>query len=127
MTAQRENGTYKYDVWQDQGRSTYMRLGIDPTGGTNAAASTVQWTPRTYSHLRYTQFAKTVRASGANLTVFVSMKGRGGDWHLYAVDGCALTQEEIPTRFLNPTVSSNGVFCATVSSRANRSNIVEAS
>jgi hypothetical protein len=127
MTAHRENGTFKYDVWQDQGRLSYMRLGIDPTGGTNASAGNVQWTPRMYSHRHYTQLAKTVKAAGSNITVFLSMKGQGGEWHNYAVDSCALTQEEIPTRLLNPIVSSNGMFQATIFSRANRSNIIEAS
>jgi hypothetical protein len=125
VTAPQENGGYKYDVWQDQGRLIYMRLGIDPTGGTNAAASTVRWTPRLYSHRHYTQLAKTVRALNTNVTVFVSMKGQGGDWHLYALDGCALTQEEIPTRLAHPSVNSNDIFQATVNGRANRSNVVE--
>jgi hypothetical protein len=126
LTAPRENDTYKYDVWQDQGRLIYMRLGIDPTGATNATASTVQWTPRMYSHRHYTQLAKTVKPQGSNVTVFVSMKGQGVQWHLYAVDGCELTQQEIPTRLINPIVSSN-IFRATVAGRANRSNIVEGS
>ena len=126
MTLHRENDTYKYDVWQDQGRLIYMRLGIDPTGGTNVNAASVQWTPRMYSHRHYTQLAKTVRPIGSNVTVFISMKGQGGQWHVYVVDGCALTQEEIPIRLVNPLVSSNGVFQASVSGRANRSNIVEA-
>lgn len=127
MTVFRENGTDKYDVWQDQGRISYMRLGVDPTGGTNASASTVQWTPRLYSHGRYTPVAKTVKAAGTNVTVFVTMKGQGGEWHLYAVDGCELTQQKIPTRLLNPRVTSNGIFSASIFGRANRSNTVEAS
>jgi hypothetical protein len=127
MTAHQENGGYKYDVWQDQGRLIYMRLGIDPTGGTNVAASTVRWTPRMYSHRHYTQLAKTVKTLSTNVTVFVSMKGQGGDWHLYGIDGCALTQEEITARFMQPSVNSGEVFQATVNGRANRSNIVEAS
>ncbi len=80
MTAMRENSTWKYDVWQDQGRLIHLRLGIDPTGGTNINANTVQWTPRMYSHRHYTQLAKTTVAQSSNLTVFVSMKGTGGDW-----------------------------------------------
>src|SRR5205823_4108363 len=31
MTAMQENGVFKYDVWNNQGRLIYMRLGIDPT------------------------------------------------------------------------------------------------
>jgi hypothetical protein len=55
------------------------------------------------------------------------MQGDGVQWHLYSVDDCALTREEIPTRLVEPSVSSNALFRATVLSRANRSNIVEAS
>src|SRR2546423_1193391 len=74
----RENSALKYDVWNNQGRLIYMRLGIDPTGGTNWNAATVQWTPRMYSHRRsttdysknWTQLAKRVVAQGTNLTVF---------------------------------------------------------
>jgi hypothetical protein len=123
----RENNTWKYDEWDERGRLIHMRLGIDPSGGTNVNASTVQWTPRLYSHRHYTQLAKSAVAQGTNFTVFVRMQGEGGQWHLYSVDDCALTHEEIPTRLRDPTVSSNGFFRATVLSRANRSNIVEAS
>jgi hypothetical protein len=126
-TDPRENNTWKYDEWDERGRLIYMRLGIDPTGGTNVNASTVQWTPRVYSHRHYTQLAKGAVAQSTNLTVFVRMQGEGGQWHLYSIDDCALTDEDIPTRLLNPTVSADSLFRATVSSRANRSNIVEAS
>ncbi|HEY0552156.1 MAG TPA: hypothetical protein VGF13_21325, partial [Verrucomicrobiae bacterium] len=40
----RENNALKYDVWNNNGRLIYMRLGLDPTGGTNVNAGTVQWT-----------------------------------------------------------------------------------
>jgi hypothetical protein len=127
MTAPRENSTWKYDVWNSQGRLIYMRLGLDPTGGVNPAASSVQWTPRLYSHRRYTHLAKTAAATGTNLTVFVSMKGDGEEWHNYALDDCVLSTEDIPARF-NPGVGlSNGMFRAEVTSRANRTNFIEAS
>jgi hypothetical protein len=90
----RENNTYKYDVWQDKSRLIYMRLGIDPTGGTNASAASVRWTPRTYSHRHYSNLARKVVAQGTNLTVFVSMKGDGVQWHLYGIDDCVLSTEE---------------------------------
>jgi hypothetical protein len=90
----RENDTWKYDVWQSQGRLICMRLGIDPTGGTNPTNSTVRWTPRMYSHLHYTHLAKTAAAQGNAMTVFVSMKGDGVQWHLYGIDDCALSTEE---------------------------------
>jgi hypothetical protein len=127
MTAPRENSTWKYDVWDRDTRNIYMRLGIDPAGGTNAAASTVQWTPRMYSHRHYCNLAKTAVAQSSNLTVFVSMKGDQVEWHNFAVDNCLLTTEPIPTRFISPTISSNGTFQTTIRSRANRTNIIEAS
>jgi len=66
-------------------------------------------------------------AQSSNLTVFVSMKGDQVEWHNYAVDNCVLTTENIPTRFASPTLSSNGTFQTTLLSRANRTNIIEAS
>jgi len=122
-----ENGTWKYDVWNAQSRLIYMRLGIDPTGGTNAAAATVQWTPRMYSHRHYSNLAKTAFAQGTNVTVFISMKGDGVTWHLYGVDDAVLSHEQIPTRFTSPAIRSDGVFQAILHSRANRTNVVEAS
>jgi hypothetical protein len=127
MTAQRENSTWKYDVWDDQGRIIYMRLGIDPAGGTNVAASSVQWTPRMYSHRHYSNLAKTVVAQSSNLTVFISMKGTGGEWHLYAVDDCVLSQENIPLRLSQTTLDPNGYLNTIVASRANRTNAIEVS
>jgi hypothetical protein len=126
-TDPRENNTWKYDEWDERGRLIQVRLGIDPAGGTNVNAATVRWTPRMYSHRHYTQLANHAVAQNTNLTVFVRMQGEGVQWHLYSVDECALTHEEVPTRLLDPTVSSNGLFRATVASRANRSNIVEGS
>lgn len=130
----RENGTLKYDVWNNQGRLIYLRLGLDPTGGTNINAGTVQWTPRMYSHRRstvdysknWTQFAKRVVAQNTNLTVFIHMKGDGEEWHLYGVDDCALTHEDVPLRFQNAAVS-NGVFQASVTGKLGFSNVIESS
>ena len=127
MTAMRENNAWKYDVWNNQGRLIHMRLGIDPTGGTNATNATVQWTPRFYSHRRYTQLARTAIAQSANLTVFLSMKGDGGEWHNYCVDDCALTREDIPLRFDAPAVLPDGALQLTLLGRSNRSNVIEGS
>jgi hypothetical protein len=124
MTAPRENGAWKYDVWNAQGRLIYMRLGLDPTGGTNPASSSVQWTPRMYSHRRYTNLGKTVKAQATNLTVFVSMKGEGVEWHNYAVDGCVLSAEDIPTRLNPPEVRASGAVELGWHGRANRTNTV---
>jgi hypothetical protein len=125
MTAMRENSAWKYDVWNSQGRLIYMRLGLDPTGGTNATNATVQWTPRLYSHRRFTQLARTAVAQSTNLTVFISMKGDGGEWHNYGVDDCALTREDIPLRFDAPAVLPDGALQLTLLGKANRSNVIE--
>jgi hypothetical protein len=122
-----ENGTWKYDVWNAQGRLIYMRLGLDPTGGTNVAAATVQWTPRMYSHRHYSNLAKAAVAQSSNLTVFVSMKGDGVQWHLYGIDDAVLSHEEIPARFESPSMGPDGVFRSTLYGRAHRTNVVEAS
>jgi hypothetical protein len=127
LTAMRENNTWKYDEWDERGRLIYLRLGVDPNGGTSPTNASVQWTPRTYSHRRYTQLARSVVADASNLTVFISMKGDGGQWHLSGVDDCALTTEDIPTRFTAATLGPDGSFQATLASRANRTNVLEAS
>lgn len=90
----RENSTWKYDEWQRENRLVYMRIGIDPRGGTSPAASTIQWTPQTYSHLRYSPVAKTAIAESNFITVFVQMKGEGVEWHNYGVDDGVLTPLE---------------------------------
>jgi hypothetical protein len=124
QTALRENNNWKYDVWNERNRLIHVRLGIDPTGGTNPNSATVRWTPRMYSHRRYTQLAMSAVAQGTNLTVFVRMQGSGGQWHLYAVDDSALTHEEVPLR-LHAPVWSNGVFQATLAGRPHRTNRIE--
>lgn len=106
MTAPRESDRWKYDVWDRSGRLIYVRLGVDPTGGNDVNAASVQWTPRMYSHRYYTQVAKTAVAQGTNLSVFIHLKGDlqysdpgTSNWHLYAVDDCALTHEDAPIHF----------------------------
>ena len=126
MTAMRENGTWKYDVWDRRERLIYARLGIDPTGGTDPNSANVQWTPRFYSHLRFTQAAKTVLAQSNTVTVFVRMTGSGGEWHLYGIDDCVLTHEEVPLRF-GPELSLGSKFHMTLYGKANETNIIEAS
>lgn len=124
QTAMRENDTWKYDVWNNRDRLIHIRLGIDPAGGTNPNAASVVWTPRMYSHRRYTQLATSAIAQGSALTVFVRMQGSGGQWHLYAVDDCALTHEEIPLRLHAPHWS-DGVFQSILVGKPHRTNLVE--
>ena len=132
MTAHRDDvghpSTWKYDVWDRDTRLIHMRLGIDPSGATNPTAGTVQWTPRTYSHLRYTQLAKTVFAQSNAITVFVRMQGKGGDWHLYGVDDCVLTHEDVPLRFgTSAALPDNNRFQMTLYGKAHRTNQIDVS
>jgi hypothetical protein len=92
-TWMRENDTWKYDVWNNRGRLSWVRLGLDPSGGVDPDSSTVRWTPRFYCHLRYTAASISALASGSQLTAFVQMKGSGGEWHLFGVDECVLTEQ----------------------------------
>jgi hypothetical protein len=114
-------------VWDRDGRLIHVRLGIDPTGATNPTASTVQWTPRMYSHLRYTQIAKTAFAQSNAITVFLRMNGQGGQWHLYGVDDCMLTHEEVPLRFGPSRPLANNRFEMTLHGKMNRTNQLELS
>lgn len=125
LTAHREINTFKYDVWDRNDRLIHMRLGIDPTGATDPTAPTVQWTPRMYSHLRYTQLAKTAFAQSNAITVFVRMNGAGGQWHLYGIDDCVLTHEEVPLRFGPTRALPNNRFETTLYGKANRTNQLE--
>ncbi|MEW6159850.1 MAG: hypothetical protein AB1813_20655, partial [Verrucomicrobiota bacterium] len=109
-TWMRENDNWKYDVWQERNRLIYMRLGIDPNGGINPSSSNVQWTPRMYSHLRYSSLSKRAVAKSNFITVFVSMKGDGGQWHVYGVDDCVLTE----TSFLRPHIESPRIQMGTL-------------
>jgi len=88
--------TLKYDVWNDRNRLIHVRIGIDPTGGTNPNSPNIIWTPRMYSHAKYTNLAVSATATSNYVTVFVHMRGTlsvGNCWHLYAVDDCVLTAE----------------------------------
>jgi hypothetical protein len=125
-TWMRENGTFKFDVWYDRGRLTYMRLGIDPTGGTNPQGTTVEWTPRFYSHLRFSNVAKTAVAQSSSVTVFIHMKGSGGEWHLYGVDDCVLTETSPVQPYLaDPEVRPDGKFAARILGDAGTTNSIE--
>lgn len=113
----RENGTWKYDVWNNSGRLAMMRIGIDPTGGTSPTAITVHWTPWMYSHLRYTTVGMRDTVTGTAATVFVSMKGRGGEWHLFGIDDCRFSEEEAfdVTAPAAPVVVDDGVYTTSAS------------
>ncbi|MDZ4770048.1 MAG: LysM domain-containing protein [Chloroflexota bacterium] len=48
----------------------YVKVGIDPTGGTNPYASTVAWSPNIAPHDTYLQASVTVRTTGPTATMF---------------------------------------------------------
>lgn len=87
-------GKDKYDVWNQSGRLDYMKIGIDPYGGNSPSSPNVVWTPRMYSHLHYTTIGFRATAQSSQMTVVISLSGRGGDWHLYGIDDCRLTEAE---------------------------------
>ncbi len=89
----RENDTWKYDVWHQQGRLDYMRVGIDPYGGNDPNSPNVRWTPRFYSHLRYNIAGIHAIAQSNKISVFVSFGGLGGQWHLFGIDDCRLSTD----------------------------------
>jgi hypothetical protein len=114
----RENDTWKYDVWHNSGRLDQIRIGIDSYGGTNPDSPNVQWTPNMYSHLRYTTIGTSAVAASSAITVFVQMRGRGGQWHLYGLDDCILTEDAPPdtTPPTTPVVTDEGAYTLSTSS-----------
>ncbi len=108
----RENDTWKYDVWHNAGRLDQIRIGIDPYGGTSADSPNVRWTPTMYSHLRYTTIGTSAVAASNAITVFIQMRGKGGQWHLYGIDDCILTEEAPPdlTPPTTPVVTDDGAY-----------------
>lgn len=109
----------KYDVWNDRNRMIYVRLGLDPMGGVDPNASSVRWTPRLYSHLRYSNPALSIRATNAYLTAFIQFKGNGVEWHLYGLDDCVLSESEPPPpRLFAPYIDTQGRFSCQVGSEA---------
>ncbi|MCX8108134.1 MAG: hypothetical protein N3G20_04950, partial [Verrucomicrobiae bacterium] len=126
-TWMRENDTWKYDVWNDRNRLIHMRLGIDPTGSVNPLGSSVRWTPRVYSHLHYSNFSITATAASEYMTVFVAMQGQGGQWHLYGVDDCVLTETPpVRPRIIDPRFDPDGVFGFLVVSTPGKTNEIQA-
>jgi hypothetical protein len=120
--------TWKYDVWNNNGRLIYMRLGIDPYGGSNPLSPNIQWTPRMYSHLHYSNFAKTATAKSSAITVFVSMKGDGEVWHLYGVDDCVLTETPVVQPYWTaPELKADGSFAAEIAGDPGTTNIIQIS
>ncbi|MDH7503725.1 MAG: hypothetical protein QHJ82_13565, partial [Verrucomicrobiota bacterium] len=125
-TWMRENDTWKYDVWNDRNRLIHVRLGIDPTGGTNPTATSVRWTPRNYSHLDYSNLAIVTAALADYITVFIAMQGQGGQWHLYGVDDCVLTETQLPPpRLVNAAFEQDCAFAFTILSAPAKTNNID--
>lgn len=111
----------KYDVWNDRNRLIYVRLGLDPLGGTNPNGPSVRWTPRFYSHLHHSNAALSTVSSSETMTAFIHFKGDGVAWHLYGIDDCVLTETESPPpRLIAPELDPEGAFSCQVASEAGR-------
>ena len=87
-----ENDTWKYDVWHQEGRLDNIRVGIDPLGENNPTGLNIRWTPGFYSHIRYTTVGMRMVAQSNKMTVVFSLKGRGGQWHIYGIDDCRFSE-----------------------------------
>lgn len=110
-----ENGSKdKYDVWQQQGRLDFIKIGLDPYGSNNPLSPNVRWTPTMYSHLHYTTIGCRVTALSSQITVAISLRGAGGDWHLYGIDDCRLSEYEPSdaTPPSTPAVTDDGRYTA---------------
>jgi hypothetical protein len=93
-TQLKEQNTDKYDVWNNDRRVDYVKLGIDPTGGTDRTSTSIKWTPAIYSQQSYTVFGTHATATSDHITVFVQMQGNtimANSWHIYGIDDCRLT------------------------------------
>lgn len=113
----RENDTWKYDVWNQGARMAAIQVGIDPAGGTDPNSPTVQWNPWMISHLRYNVVGLQAVSTGNSMTVYFRMKGRGGQWHLFGIDDCRLTELEQPdsTPPTAPVVTDEGAYTLSTS------------
>jgi hypothetical protein len=76
------NATVQFTIWgqawvsnddsgsSDQGAPINMRVGIDPTGGTNPYSGNVVWSGTLQPYDAYQQFSVQARAQGSTVTVF---------------------------------------------------------
>jgi hypothetical protein len=55
------------------------------------------------------------------------MSGRGGQWHLYGIDDCVLTHEEVPLEFGRVNPAPNNRFQVVLYGKARQTNTIEAS
>ncbi len=63
--------TYTASVWVKGNGDVRFWVGIDPTGGTNAASGNVQWSSQTVPGGTWTHISKQVSASSSTITVFL--------------------------------------------------------
>lgn len=87
----RENDTWKYESWDGGGDIDNIKIGIDPYGNNNPNNPAVHWTPGMYSHCHYTTIGMREVAQNSSITVCISLKGQGGQWHIYGIDDCRLS------------------------------------
>lgn len=55
----------------DASSGAYMRVGIDPNGGTNPYDADIVWSPNATPHDRWDQMTVTTTATGATVTIFL--------------------------------------------------------
>ncbi|MGQ9456578.1 MAG: hypothetical protein ACUVRS_12190, partial [Armatimonadota bacterium] len=112
----------KYDVWdQSFARLMQARIGLDPSGGTNASSPSVVWSRNAYSfpnpnvyqgntaaNFHYVCLSVTAKATSNYMTLFTAVDA--GDllsWDCWSMDDFALT--EIPSvSILSAKLSSDG-------------------
>lgn len=66
------------------------RIGLDPAGGTNPAAATVQWSSWTESQGQWTRIAAQAESVGSVMTVFLDARQNAPVWNITAFDDVIL-------------------------------------
>ncbi len=92
----------------DKPSDMHLRIGIDPTGGTDVNSADIVWSPEREAYDRWVEFSVTARAQSSRVTVFTS----GGATFDYArknndvyIDDLALVQIRNITDTPTPTMT----------------------
>lgn len=86
----------RFKGWNVDTEIDYVRLGIDPTGGTDKTSANIIWTPAMYSHDSWTVAGVKATASADHITVFVKMDNNSSAFHIYGIDDCRLSADYPP-------------------------------
>lgn len=105
-------GDYEASVWAwtwqrgGQPSDCVARLGVDPTGGTDYTAGTVQWTNWVYTNAQWQQLTKQVSvASPRVVTVFLQFQQTWAiEWHVNGFDDAVLAALAPPEGSIAGTV-----------------------